>query len=127
MKKWLPAIAGIVLGGIFLLASGTYFFGKVPDMKFPEGSPIAHYMAAMGPTGYMTFVKMFELIGGLLVLFPRTRYFGLLLLGPVLVNILATHLFIMGDGLKDPMTDTVLACALFLLWTGRKRFAALLG
>ena len=125
--KYLTIIASILLGGIFLFASGWYFFGKLPDMKFPEGSPISHFMAAMGPTGYMSFVKVFEMAGGLLVLIPRTRYFGLLLLGPVLVNILATHLFIMGDGLKDPMTDTVLVCGLFLLWTGRKRFAALLG
>jgi hypothetical protein len=125
--KYLTAIAGIVLGGIFLMASGMYFLGKMPKMEFPEGSPVAHFFAAIGPTGYMSFVKVFELAGGFLVIWPRTRYFGLLLLGPVLVNILATHLFIMGDGLKDPMTDTALACALFLLWTGRKRFAALLG
>ncbi len=51
-------------------------------------------MAAFGPTGYMTFVKILELLGGLLVIVPKTRNFGLLILGPILVNILAFHVFI---------------------------------
>ena len=125
--KWLTAIAGILLGAVFVMASGMYFLGKMPKMEFPEGSPISHFMAAMGPTGYMSFVKVFELTGGILVMLPRTRYFGLLLLGPVLVNIVAFHLFIAGGGLAEPMLDVALACALFLLWTGRKKFGALLG
>ena len=127
MKKCLPAIAGIVLGAIFIMASSMYFLGKMPKMEFPEGSPIAMFMGAFGPTGYMSFVKVFELTGGILVMLPRTRYFGLLLLGPVLVNIVAFHLFIAKGGLVDWMLDIALACALYLLWAGRSRFAALLG
>jgi hypothetical protein len=38
------------------------------------------------------------------VAIPRTRNFGLLILGPILVNILAFHVFITkGAGLFDPM------------------------
>ena len=37
------------------------------------------------------------------------------------------YLFIAHDKLIDPMTDIALACALFLLWAGRKKFGALLG
>ncbi|HXF10924.1 MAG TPA: hypothetical protein VN625_09075 [Desulfuromonadaceae bacterium] len=125
--KYLTVIASILLGGIFIFASAMFFWGPAPKLEFPPDSPVSHFMAAMGPTGYFSFVKVFELAGGILVLVPGTRYFGLLLLGPVIVNILATHLFIMGDGLRDPMGDTVYVCALFLLWTGRKKFAALLG
>jgi len=126
--KYLTAIAGILLGAVFVMASGMYFWGKMPPMEFPEGSPISHFMGAFGPTGYMTFVKVFELTGGILVMLPWTRYFGLLLLGPVLVNIVAFHVFITGgQGLIDWMLDIALACALFLLWTGRKKFGALLG
>jgi uncharacterized membrane protein YphA (DoxX/SURF4 family) len=126
MKKWLPIIAGVVLGGLFVMASAMFFLNMVPKMDFPEGSPISHFMAAFGPTGYMKFVKVFELTGGLLVMIPRLRNIGLLLLGPVIVNIVAFHFLIAGDGLTDKITVTVLVLALYLLWDGRKKFAGLL-
>ena len=104
MKKYLPIIAGIVLGLLFIMASAMFLLKLVPQPTFPEGSPIAHYMAAFGPTGLMHFVKVFELVGGILVAIPRTRNLGLLVLGPIIVNILAFHLFITGpQHLLDPM------------------------
>ena len=66
--------------------------GPTPEPP-PEGTPPAHFFAAFGPTGYLSFVKVCEVVGGLLVAIPRTRNLGLLVLGPVIVNILAFHLF----------------------------------
>jgi hypothetical protein len=83
-------------------------------------------MGAFGPTGYMTFVKVFELTGGILVAVPRTRNLGLLILGPIIINILAFHTFITGGhGLLDPMLDVIVLLALFLLWVERRAFAGL--
>ncbi|MFM2295995.1 MAG: hypothetical protein RLZZ350_2408 [Verrucomicrobiota bacterium] len=127
MKKHIPTVAGVLLGLIFLMASVTFFLGKMPEQKFPEGSPIAHFMAAFGPTGYMAFVKVFELVGGLLVLVPRTRNFGLLALGPVIVNIIAFQIFVAGGhDLLNPMLLAIETLALYLLWDARKKFAGLL-
>jgi hypothetical protein len=127
MKKCLPCIASIVLGLCFLAASVMYFLHREPTPDFPEGSPIAHFMAAFGPTGYMNFVKVFEFTGGIVVMIPRLRNIGLLLLGPVIVNIIAFHTFITGGhGLLNPMLDIIIVCALYLLWNARKKFAGLL-
>jgi len=132
MKKWLPNVAGIVLGLLFLMASVMFFLDLGPKPTFPEGSPISHFFAAFGPTGYLKFVKVFELIGGLLVMIPRLRNFGLLLLGPVIVNIVAYHMLV-----DDPMSILnikfmwmlyiIVGCALYLFWDARKKFANLLG
>jgi hypothetical protein len=84
------------------------------------------FFGAFGPTGYMTFVKVLELLGGILVAIPRTRNFGLLVLGPIIVNILAFHAFITkGEGLFNPMLIVIVLLALYLLWVGRKGFAGL--
>ena len=126
MKKYLPVAAGIILGLLFLMASSMYLLKLAPMPKFPEGSPIAMFMGAFGPTGYMTFVKVFELLGGILVMIPRTRNLGLLVLGPIIINILAFHTFItQGEGLLDPMLDVIVLLALYLLWVERKAFAGL--
>lgn len=127
MKKHLPTIAGILLGLLFLMASLMVLLKLAPIPKFPEGSPIALFMGAFGPTGYMTFVKIFELTGGILVAIPRTRNLGLLVLGPIIVNILAFHTFIThGEGLLNPMLDVIVVLALYLLWDARKKFLGLL-
>jgi putative oxidoreductase len=125
--KYLPVIAGILLGLLFVMSSVVVLFNLVPMPPMPEGTPAALFMGAFVPTGYLTFVKVFELIGGVLVAIPRTRNYGLLVLGPILVNILAFHTFInKGAGLADPMLIFIVLLALYLLWVGRKAFAGLM-
>lgn len=127
MKKYLPTIAGTLLGLCFLAASIPVLFNLVPFPKLPEGTPAAHFMAAFVPTGYVKFVKIFEFVGGLVVLVPRLRNIGLLLLGPVIVNIIAFHSLIEDPRhLINPIFDIIAVCALYLLWDARKKFAGLL-
>lgn len=125
--KYLPAIAGILLGLLFIFAGLVVLLNLVPNQEIPPGTPAAMFMGAMAPTGYFTFIKVLELVGGILVAIPRTRNFGLLVLGPIIVNILAFHVFILkGAMLLDPMLIITLLLAAYLLWDGRKKFAALL-
>ena len=126
MKKYLPIIAGVVLGLLFVMSGMVVLLKLAPMPKLPEGSPAALFMGAFGPTGYMTFVKVFEVLGGILVPIPRTRNLGLLVLGPIIVNILAYNIFIMGGAqLLNPMLLIIVALAAYLLWVGRKAFAGL--
>jgi len=128
MKKYLPIIAGIVLGLLFVMSAVMVLFNLVKMPPPPEGTPVAMFFGAFGPTGYMTFVKVLELLGGVLVMIPRLRNLGLLVLGPIIVNILAFHIFVAG-GFKDllnPMLLVIIALALYLLWIGRKQFSGLL-
>ena len=125
--KYLPSIAGILLGLLFVMSAVVVLFNLVPTPALPEGTPMAMFMGAFGPTGYMTFIKVCELLGGILVAIPRTRNFGLLVLGPIIVNILAFHLFVTkGEGLLSPMLIFIVALTLYLLWVGRKAFAGLI-
>lgn len=124
--KHAPTIAGIVLGLLFLMSSVVVLFQLVQMPPPPEGTPAAMFFGALVPTGYMTFVKVLELVGGILVAIPRTRNYGLLVLGPIIVNILAFHLFITkGSGLADPMIIVIVLLATYLLWVGRKAFSSL--
>lgn len=126
--KYLPDICGAVLGLFFAVLGVLFFLQMLPSPPPPpEGSPAALFMAAMFPTGYLTFVKVLEIAGGVLVAIPRTRNFGLLILGPIIVNILAFHVFITrGAGLFDPPLLVIVALSAYLLWAGRAAFAGLL-
>lgn len=119
-------IAGVLLGLLFILSAVTVLFKLASVPEPPEGTPIAAFMAAFGPTGYMTAIKILELAGGIAVAIPRTRNLGLLLLGPVIVNIFLFHALVAGDGVFSPMLLGIAALSLFLLWVERKAWAALL-
>jgi putative oxidoreductase len=125
MKRLVPNIAGVLLGFLFVMAAVVVLFNLVKPPPPPEGSPAAMFMGAFVPTGYMTFVKILELIGGVLVAIPRTRNIGLLILGPIIMNILAFTIFVAkGEGLLGiPLVVAFLA--LYLLWVERRAFAAL--
>ena len=127
MKKYPSCIAGITLGLCFLAASVPVLFNLIKIPPMPEGTPAWHFMEAFVPTGYVKFVKLFEFTGGIVVMIPRLRNVGLLLLGPVIVNIIAFHV-LMDDPkhLINPMLDIIIVCALYLLWGARRKFAALL-
>ena len=126
--KLITNIAGALLGLLFLIFGLNFFFHFVPMPPGPpEGSPPALFMAALYPTGYLTFVKVLEILGGLLVALPKTRNIGLLFLGPVIVNILAFHIFLTkGGGLFDPPILLITGLSAFLLWSGRRAFAGLI-
>jgi putative oxidoreductase len=122
-------IAGGLLGLLFLVFGLNFFLNFIPMPNDPSPADAPHklFMAALAPTGYLAFVKVMEILGGVLVAFPKTRNFGLLVLGPIILNILAFHAFLLkGAGLFDPMILLICALAAFLLWSGRKSFAGLL-
>jgi putative oxidoreductase len=125
--KFLPPVAGLILGGLFIMSGVVVLFELVDVPEIPKETPIGAFMAAMGPTGYMTFIKILEVLGGLLVAIPLTRNLGLLILGPIIVNIIAFHLFLAG-GVKDlasPMLLAIILLSIYLLFVERKAFAAL--
>lgn len=124
--KYAPAIAGVLLGALFVISAVVVLFNLVPVSPMPEGTPVAMFMGAFGPTGYLTFVKVLEFIGGILVAIPKTRNLGLLILGPIIINILAFHAFVAKEGLANPMIIGICLLALYLLWVARRKFAALL-
>jgi putative oxidoreductase len=125
--KHLPSVAGALLGLMFIASGAIVVLGLAPQVELPKDTPIDHFMAAFGPTGYILFVKVIEIVGGILVAIPRTRNLGLLALGPIIVNILAFHTFVTaGEGLFSWMILVICALAVFLLWAERRAWAGLI-
>jgi putative oxidoreductase len=121
-------LAGGLLGLLFFIFGLNFFLKFIPMPPGPpEGSPAALFFGAFAPTGYLAFVKVIEILGALLVALPKTRNIGLLFLGPVIINILCFHAFLVNPAtLLDPMLILICALAGFLLWSGRKAFCGLL-
>jgi len=127
--KLLPTLAAGLLGLAFIIFGSNFFLNFIPMPADPSPADAPHklFMAAMFPTGYLAFVKVLEILGGLLVALPKTRNIGLLILGPIIVNILAFHIFLTkGAGLTNPPVVAIVLLSAFVLFSERKAFAGLL-
>jgi putative oxidoreductase len=81
------------------------------------------FLTLMVAHNYTVLVAMVMLIGGLLLLVGRFVPMGLVLLGPILVNILAFHVLFHVPGIVTGLVCTVLE--VFLIWIYRASFQGL--
>ena len=127
MKNKLQHIAAALLGLAFLTFGLNFFLNFLPMPDPPEGSLVIPFFQATGSSGFMTFVKVCEILGAVLVVVPRTRNWGLLILGPIVINIIAFNIFVAGGtSVLQPPVIAVSVLAAYLLWAGREKFLALL-
>ena len=110
-----------LLGLLFAVMGSNEFlhFFPLPTMPGEGGA----FLDVLFVTHYLYAIAALEVIGGLLLLTGRYGPLGLTLLGPIIVNILAFHIFMNPSGL--PIAIVVSALALFLLWSYREHFAGL--
>jgi putative oxidoreductase len=114
-------IARVLLGLVFFVFGLNKFLNFIP-MPLPSGEAGA-FFGALYATHYLYVIATCEVIGGLLLLIGRYVPLGLTLVGPVVVNILAFHVFMSHEGW--PPAALVAVLSLFLLWRYRENFAGL--
>ena len=117
-------ITRTLMGLGFVVFGANIIHPFLPQPAFPAGSPTAQFMVVMVPTHWMTLVGWVQLIGGLLLLFGGTAPLGLVMLGPVLVNILAFHICVQGgNGIVPGAVFSVIE--IFLVYAYRSYFSSL--
>lgn len=126
--KQLPNIIGALLGLAFLTFGLNHFFHFMPSPPKPAaGSVPAMFFGSMFMSGFLTFVKVIEIVGAVFVAIPKTRNWGLLLLGPIVIGIIATNVFIKGgSAVLAPPVILLAVLSAYLLWAGRGKFLGLL-
>ena len=125
--KYISHITAFILGLIFIVFGLNFFLNFLPVPTPPAGSPAAMFMGAMFTSKFLAFVKVLEILGGLFVTLPQTRHLGILILGPIIVNIFAFNYFFFGPKalLQTPVL-LVGSLALILLLASYRAFARFL-
>jgi len=120
--KIVALIARVLLGLVFLVF-GLNLFLHFIHMPPPEGQAGA-FFGALFVSGYIYPIAVLQVVGGLLMLSGRFIPIGLVLLGPVIVNIVLFHICLDPKGL--PMAIGVAVLSLIVLAHHRQSFAPLL-
>ena len=117
--KLASTIARYLLGLIFVVFSLNFWLQFMPIPQPPADSHAASFMGAIYMSGFLTVVKVLELVSGLLLLSGRFVNLALAILGPIVINIALYHVVILGAGYEMAVVLSVLALLALL---GRKDF-----
>jgi putative oxidoreductase len=106
--KILTLIARLLLGLIFVVLGLNGFLNFLSMGPMPSGLA-GQFVGALVLSHYFWVVAALQIAGGALLLVNRFVPLGLVLLGPVIVNIILYHLFL-------NLTGIALAIVVAVLW-----------
>jgi len=116
--KILTLIARLLLGLIFVVLGLNGFLNFLSMGPMPSGLA-AQFIGALVLSHYFWVVAALQIAGGALLLVNRFVPLGLVLLGPVIVNILLYHLFLNLMGIPLAIVVTVLW---FIVFYGHRQY-----
>jgi putative oxidoreductase len=120
MKKKILLGVSILFGLMFINSGLNKFFNYMP---VPEEMP-EEMMKAMGAfiqiSWLMPLIAVAEITGGILFITNKFRALGAIIIFPVLVGILLTHIFIAPSGL--PLALVFLAIEIWVIIENREKY-----
>ncbi len=105
--KITATIARILLGLIFVFFGSNGFLHFIPMPPLPDNDA-GHFAAVLAHSHYIVVVSALQVIGGALMLIGRYVPLGLILLGPVIVNILLYHALMDPKGIVPGLVTAIL-------------------
>ncbi len=100
-------IARILLGLVFVVFGLNGFLFFIPMSPMPAGLA-SQFAGVLMQSHYMAVVSALQIAGGVLLLANRYLPLGLVILGPIIVNIFLFHLFLDRTGLPMAILVVIL-------------------
>lgn len=119
MKKTILFIVCLLFGLMFINAGLNKFLNYIPVPKDMPKNAIAMFGAIMQIKWLMPLVGTAEIIGGILVIIPRSRALGAVILFPVMVGILLTVISL-SSGI--PMVLVLWAVLIWVIIENREKY-----
>ena len=127
MKKTLHTICSILLGLFFIYKGIDKMPIKLKDVSQEEiistiiekqsyEAPVGYKitMNTMRQSGFLKMIAFFQILAGILMIIPKTRLAGLLILLPIIFNIFFMHVFFDNRIDENIVTGIILTINLIL-------------
>ena len=124
-RRCLPAVARILMGLIFFVFGLNGFLHFIPQPKAPMPEAALSFVGALMKPGYMLrLIFGTQTIVGALLLVNRFVPLALALIAPVVVNIVAFHVFLEPSGIA--LAAVVLVLEAYLAWAYQQAYRPML-
>lgn len=94
MKNKILNILSIIFGLLLINGGLAKFFKYIPTPANLPEAVVKDNAAMVEISWLMPLIASAELLGGLLIIYPKTRALGALVIFPVMVGVLLTHIFV---------------------------------
>jgi uncharacterized membrane protein YphA (DoxX/SURF4 family) len=124
MKQKITFALSLVFGLFFINAGLNKFFNYMP---MPENMPesLVKAMTAMVEISWlMPLVAAAEILGGILIIFPKTRALGALIVFPVMIGIILTNTVTNPSGF--PIAAVFALVLFWIMYDNRAKYYPLL-
>ena len=139
MKTQIHTICTILLGVFFIYKGIDKLPIKLKEVSQEEiistiiekesyEAPVGYKitMNTMRQSGFLRMISFFQILAGILMIIPKTRLAGLLMLLPIIFNIFFMHVFFDNRMDENILTGSILAINLVLCTFYFKRIRAIL-
>jgi uncharacterized membrane protein YphA (DoxX/SURF4 family) len=120
IKNKVLFVLALLFGLMFINAGLTKFFNYMPMTEKPPEKMMQAMTAFMQIGWLMPLVAVVEIVGGLLIIIPRTRALGALIIFPVMVGIFLTTIVQNTKGL--PITLILSAILIWIMYENREKY-----
>ena len=120
MKQKILTVLSVLLGLLLINGGLNKFFNYMPVPEDMAEEIVKDFNAIMEISWLMPLIAIAEIIGGLLIIFPKTRALGAVVLFPIMVGILLTHIFVDLSGL--PIAIVIWAIFLWIIFENREKY-----
>lgn len=123
MKNKILFVVSLLFGLMFINAGLNKLLNYMP---IPEDLPqevMVMFEAMTKITWLMPLIAVFEIIGGILIIVPRLRALGALVLTPIMVGIVAHHIAL-GD--LNPLPFAMAAILIWIIFENRVKYLPLI-
>lgn len=123
MKNKILFVISLLFGLVFINSGLNKIFQYMPMPKDMPESMLKIVEAFGAIVWLMPLIAVVEIIGGVLVIIPKYRALGAVMLLPIMVGILLTHIFNAPSGL--PIALVLVAVLAWIMIDNRAKYAAL--
>jgi len=124
MKQKILTVATVLLALMFINGGLNKFFNYIPVPPDLPAELVKVNTALMQISWLMPLIAVVELIGGVLLLIPKYRALGAIIIFPIMIGIVLIHATVAVSGL--PLALVLSIILLWIMWENRAKYLQLI-
>jgi putative oxidoreductase len=124
MKQKILFVISLLFGLMFINSGLNKFFNYMPMPENMDPEMMKDFGALMEISWLMPLIGFAEVVGGILIVLPKTRAFGAVIIFPVMVGIFLTHLLV--DTSTLPVAFVLVAILGWIMYENRVKYLPML-
>ncbi|WP_026969495.1 DoxX family membrane protein [Algoriphagus terrigena] len=124
MKNKMFNIVSVIFSLLLINGGLNKFLNYMPVPEDLPAELLNDNTALMEIEWLIPLVGIAEILGGILIVFPKTRALGALVIFPVMVGVLLTHIFVAPSGL--PIALVIWAILVWIIYENREKYLQLM-